>query len=129
VEGLRINLIQKGFKKITMGTDSKFTQILERLLAQKRRPTLTTHINMLGPAEWILTGDRIMKKNSMIGLAFKSMAKYLLKLVESTEDWHLALVCGHSHIHKLFPFYLADIATVEAQGIITVSQLFEAHLS
>jgi hypothetical protein len=39
-----------------MGTDSKFTQILERLLTQKRRPTLATHINMLGPAEWSLKG-------------------------------------------------------------------------
>jgi hypothetical protein len=127
-EGLR-NLIRKCFKKITMDTDSKFTQILERLLTQKRRPTLTTHINTLGPAEWILTGDRIMNKNSMIGLAFKLMAKYLLKLEESPEDWHLAPVCGHSRIHKLFPFYPADIATLVTQGIITVLQLFETHPS
>ncbi len=77
-----------------MGTDSKFTQILERLLTQKRRPTLATHINMLGPAEWSLTGDKIMNKISMIGLVCKSMAKYLLKLEESPEEWHLALVRG-----------------------------------
>jgi hypothetical protein len=64
----------------------------------------------------------------MIGLAFKSMAKYLLKLEESPEEWHLAPVRGHSCIHKLLPFYPADIATLETQGIITVSQLFETHL-
>jgi hypothetical protein len=128
-EGLRIHLIQKCFKKTTVSTDSKFTQILERLLIQKRRPTLATHINMLGPAEWSLTGGKIMNKNSMIGLDFKSMAKYLLKLEESPEEWHLAPVCGHSRIHKLFSFYPADIATLKTQGIITVSQLFETHLS
>jgi hypothetical protein len=112
-----------------MGIESKFTQIMEKLLAQKRRPTLATHVNMLGPGEWNLTGDRIMQKNRMLGLAFKSMAKYLLKLEESPEEWHLAPVRGHSRIHKLFPFYPADIATLETQGIVTVSQLFETHLS
>jgi hypothetical protein len=70
-----------------------------------------------------------MTKNSMIGLALKSMAKYLTKLEESPEDWHIAPVRGHTRIHKLFPFYPADIATLETQGIITVSQLFETHLS
>ncbi len=128
-EGLRINLIQKCFKKIAMGTESKFTQIVERLLTQKWRPTLATHINRLGPAEWSLTGDKIMNKKLMLGLAFKSMAKYLVKLEESPEKWHLAPVRGHSRIHKLFPFYPAGIATLETQGIITVSQLFETHLS
>jgi hypothetical protein len=57
------------------------------------------------------------------------MAKYLTKLEVSPEDWHLAPVWGHTHIHKLFPFYPADIATLETQGITTVSQLFETHLS
>jgi hypothetical protein len=65
---------------------------------------LATHINMLSPAEWSLTRDKIMNKNSMLGLAFKSMAKYLLKLEESPEEWHLVPVRGHSRIHKLFPF-------------------------
>jgi hypothetical protein len=84
---------------------------------------------MLGPAEWSLTGDKIMNKNSMIGLALKSTAKYLLKLEESPEEWHHAPVRGHSCIHKLFPFYPADIAILETLGIIKVSQLCKTHLS
>jgi hypothetical protein len=114
-EGLHINLIQKCYKKITAGDGSKFTQILERILAQKRCPTLAAHINTLRPAEWNLTGDKIMSRNSMIGLAFKTMAKYLIKLEDSPEEWHLAPIRGHTRIHKLFPFYPADLATLETQ--------------
>jgi hypothetical protein len=128
-EGLRIHLIQKCYKKITAGDGSKFTQILERILAKKRRPTLAAHINTLGPAEWNLTGDKIMSRNSMIGLAFKTMAKYFIKLEDSPEEWHLSAVRGHTRIHKLFSFYPADIATLETQRIVTVSQLFKTHLS
>jgi hypothetical protein len=61
--------------------------------------------------------------------AFKLMAKYLIKFEDSPEDWHLAPVWRQTRIHKLFPFYPADIVTLETQGIITVSQLFETHLS
>jgi hypothetical protein len=63
---LHINLRQKFSKKITTGNNSKFTQILEQLVTQKRRGTLAAHISTLGPEEWNLTGDRIMGKNSMI---------------------------------------------------------------
>jgi hypothetical protein len=37
--------------------------------------------------EWDATGNRIMGKNCMLGLAFKSMAIYLTKLEDSPEDW------------------------------------------
>jgi hypothetical protein len=50
-------------------------------------------------------------------------------LEDSPEDWHLAPVRGHTCINKPFPFYPADTETLETQGIITVSQLFETHLS
>jgi hypothetical protein len=98
-------------------------------LIKKRHPTLADHINTLGPAEWNLTGDKIMSKNSMIGLTFKTMAKYIIKLEDSLEEWHLAPVRGHTRIHKLFPFYPADISTLETQRIVSVSQLFETNLS
>jgi hypothetical protein len=74
-------------------------------------------------------GDVIMKKNQMLGMAFKSMAKYLTMLENSPEDWHLAPIQGHTWVHKLFPFYPADMATMETHGIKTVSQLLETHVS
>jgi hypothetical protein len=45
---------------------------------------LAAHINTFGPGECNLTGDKIMNKNSVIGLAFKLMAKYLFKLLKIT---------------------------------------------
>jgi hypothetical protein len=33
-----------------------------------------------------------MTRNKMLGLAFKSVVDYLVKLEDSPEDWHLALI-------------------------------------
>jgi hypothetical protein len=84
--GLRLNLIQKCYKKITAGHDTMYTRIVEEMLIQKRRPDLATHINSLGPTEWQNTGNKIFIKNRMVGMAFKSMAEYLTKLQDSPED-------------------------------------------
>jgi hypothetical protein len=120
-EGLQLNLIQKCFKRMNAENGSKFTEILEEMLRQKRRPDLTTHVNKLGPTEWIITGNRIMNKNRMMGMAFQAVAGYLTKLEDSPEDWHLSPVRGHSKVHKLFPFYPADHATLDTLRITTVS--------
>jgi hypothetical protein len=124
-EGLRLNLIQKAFKKITAGNGNVFTRILEEMLRQRRRPDLPTHINSLGPTEWDATGNKLMGKNRMVEMAFKSIATYLTKLESSPEDWHLAPIRGHTRNHKLFPFYPADFATLETHRIFTVSQILE----
>jgi hypothetical protein len=68
--------------------------------------------------EWITTGNKIMGKNRMMGMAFTSMANYLTKLEDSPEDWHLAPVRGHTRIHKLFPFYPADLQHWRLSGSI-----------
>jgi hypothetical protein len=65
----------------------------------------------------------------MLSEAFQSMANFLKKLEDSHEDWHHAPIWGHSRTHKLFPFYPADIATLQTLRINTVSQIFETHLS
>jgi hypothetical protein len=83
----------------------------------------------MGPLEWHKTGLRIRNTNPMLGEAFQSMTKFLTKLEESQEDWHHAPIWGHSRTHKLFPFYPADIATLQTLRINTVSQIFETHLS
>ncbi len=62
-------------------------------------------------------------------MAFTSMANYLTKLEDSPEDWHLAPVREHTRIHKLFPFYPADLATLETLRIYTVTQIFDIYLS
>jgi hypothetical protein len=90
------------------GQPTMLVDILEQMLRNKRRPSLSTHMNSLGPTEWNTTGDKIMMKNRMLGLAFKSMALYLVTLEDSPEDWHLAPVRGHTRIHKLYPLYPAD---------------------
>jgi hypothetical protein len=65
----------------------------------------------------------------MMGMAFQAIAGYLVKLEDSPEDWHLSPIRGHSKVHKLFPFYPADLATLETLRITTVSQVFDTHLS
>ncbi len=52
-----------------------------------------------------------------------------IPLEDSPEDWHLAPIRGYTRIHKLFPFYPTDLATLDTHGITTISQLFEIHLS
>jgi hypothetical protein len=99
------------------------------MLRQKRRPDLITHVNNLGPTEWVTTGNRIMNRNRMMGMAFQAIAGYLTKLEDSPEDWHLSPIRGHSRVHKLFPFYPADYATLETLRNTTVSQIFDTHLS
>jgi hypothetical protein len=64
----------------------------------------------------------------MLRHAFKSVALLLLKLEDSVEDWHLAPICGHSQVHKLFMFYPTDIATLQAHQVNTISQLFDNHI-
>jgi hypothetical protein len=65
----------------------------------------------------------------MVGMAFQTIAAYMTKLEDSPEDWHLSPIRGHSRVHKLFPFYPADLATLETLRITTVSQIFDTHLS
>ncbi len=65
----------------------------------------------------------------MLGEVFKSMANFLKKAEDSHEGWHHAPIWGQTHTHKLFPFYPADIATLQTLQITTVSQIFETHLS
>jgi hypothetical protein len=65
----------------------------------------------------------------MLGLAFHSVVEYLTKLENSLEDWHLALIRGHTQINKQFLFSLVDLAMLELQGINSVSHLFDTHLS
>jgi hypothetical protein len=90
---------------------------------------LTEHINNMGPQEWNKTSLKIANTNPMLGEAFRSMANFLKKLEDSQEDWHHAPIWGHSRTHKLFPFYPADVATLQTLQINTVSQIFETHLS
>ncbi len=57
------------------------------------------------------------------------MVQYLTKLEDSHEDWHLAPIQEHTQVHKLFPFYPADLANLEMHRITTVFQIFKTHQS
>jgi hypothetical protein len=128
-EGLRLNLLQKYSRKITNDQPTIFSRIITQILQRSGRPDLLEHINKMGPQEWQKTGQRISTINPMLGESFQSMANFLMKLEESQEDWHHSPIWGHSRTHKLFPFYPADIATLQTLRINTVSQIFETHLS
>jgi hypothetical protein len=69
------------------------------------------------------------EQDHMVGMAFKSITDYLTKLEDSPEDWHLSLIRGNSRVHKLFLFYLADLAMLETHRITRVSPIFKTHLS
>jgi hypothetical protein len=127
--GLRLNLLQKYFRKISTNQMTTFSRIIVQILQRAGRPDLTEHINSMGPLEWHKTSLKIKDTNPMLSESFQSMAKFLTKLEDSKEDWHHAPIWGHSRTHKLFPFYPADIATLQTLRINTVSQLFETHLS
>jgi hypothetical protein len=128
-EGLRLNLIQKYFRKINNNQQSTYSLIIEQILSGSGRPDLTEHINRMGPQEWMRTSTKIANISPMLSEAFKSMANFLKKIEDSHEDWHHAPIWGHTRTHKLFPFYPADIATLQTLQINTVSQIFETHLS
>jgi hypothetical protein len=100
-----------------------------QILQRAGRPDLTEHINSMGPREWHKTSLKIKDTNPMLSESFQSMAKFLTKLEDSSEDWHHAPIWGHSRTHKLFSLYPADIATLQTLRINTVSQIFETHLS
>ncbi len=65
----------------------------------------------------------------MLGFAFQSVAEYLVQLENSSEDWRVAPILAHMQVRRLFPFCLAAMATLEAHGVITMSQFFTTHLS
>jgi hypothetical protein len=128
-EGLRLNLIQKYFRKINNNQHTTYSHIIEQILSRSEKPGLAEHINKMGPQEWMRTSVKIANASPMLSEAFKLMANFLKKIEDSHEDWHHAPIWGHSRSHKLFPFYPADIATLQTLQINTVSQIFETHLS
>ncbi len=73
----KLNFFTACYKKISSGQDTVFLRIIEELLRQKGRPNLATHIESLGPTEWVKTADRVAPKNRMLEMAFRSMADYL----------------------------------------------------
>jgi hypothetical protein len=83
----------------------------------------------MGPQEWLKTSSKIANVSPMLSAAFRSMANFLKKVEDSHEERHHAPIWGHSHIHKLFPFYPPDTATLQTLQINTVSQIFETYLS
>jgi hypothetical protein len=82
----------------------------------------------MGPVEWLKTAARPQNKNLILGPVYKSIAQFLVKLEDTAEGWLLAPLYGHSCIHELLPFCPADIATLQAHQVNTVSQLFNTPL-
>jgi hypothetical protein len=67
----------------------------------------------MSPQEWIKTSRKIKTVNPVLGEAFNSVALILEKKENNEGDWHLTPIWGHSRTHTLFPFYPADIATLQ----------------
>jgi hypothetical protein len=47
---------------------------------------------------------RITDKNPMMGQVLNSVAQLLIKLKDSSENWHLSPIWGHTQVHKPFNF-------------------------
>jgi hypothetical protein len=77
----------------------------------------------MGPQEWLKTSINIGNVSPMLSALFRSMANFLQKVENSPEDWHHAPKWGHSRTHKLFPFYPADIATLQTLQILSPKSL------
>jgi hypothetical protein len=86
VEGLRLNLIQKYFRKINNNQPTIYSRIIEQILSRSGRPDLSEHIYRMGPQEWMRTSAKISKVSPMLGEAFTSVANFLKKLEDSQED-------------------------------------------
>jgi hypothetical protein len=54
-DGLRLNLIQKYFRKLVNNQPTTYFHIIEQILSRSGRPGLIEHINKMGPQEWIKT--------------------------------------------------------------------------
>jgi hypothetical protein len=66
-EGLRLNLLQKYYRKISNNQPTMFSRIITQILQGSGRPALTEHINHMGPQEWYKTSQKIMNTNPMLG--------------------------------------------------------------
>jgi hypothetical protein len=108
-EGLWLNLIQKYLCKINNDQHSKYSRIILQVVSRAGRPDLNEQVKRMGSQEWTKTSTKISNVNPMLGEAFKSMANFLKRTEDSQEDWHHALIWGHSRTHKLFPFYLETL--------------------
>jgi hypothetical protein len=96
----------KIYKRSRQGdTDSLLPTILDRLLLRVNHPTLTDHIEQLGPEQWSLTATRLQKKNRMLSQAFHAVAA-LLRISEMD----FAAIYGHTKQSKLFPITTAEAA-------------------
>ncbi len=82
----------------------------------------------MGPKKWMKTSAKLININQMRGEAFKLVAQLQAKIEDCAEDWHLAPMWGHSWTHKLFPFYLANIVTLQVHQINMVFQIFDTHI-
>lgn len=123
MQGFQQNLIQKIYKRSRQGdTDYLLPTILDRLLLRVNHPTLTDHIEQLGPEQWSLTATRLQKKNRMLSQAFHAVAA-LLRISEMD----FAAIYGHTKQSKLFPITTAEAALLRDWDILVVSQLFNRN--
>jgi hypothetical protein len=101
--GLRIKLIQKLHKR-NRAIRTTLNDIIDQMLHLRGRSTLHEHIHKLGPTECSKTGRQIIRKNLMIGTAFRDVAHLLTMIEESNDSWHLTPIeatlkpanCSHS---------------------------------
>ncbi len=70
-EGLRLNLLQKYFRKINNNQMTVFSHLIMEILQRAGRPSLTEHINSMGPREWNKTSLKIKDTNPMLSESFQ----------------------------------------------------------
>ncbi len=130
VKGFQQNLIQRILQKDTLDIPSLLPDLLQGLLDRVNRPSLDHHISHLGPVQWEITGDSLLRENTMLGQAFHAVADLLKWHETSRESWHCAAISGHTLLGDNAGMVTdGEIQLLEEAGIHTVSQLYKEEVT
>jgi len=125
ITGFQQNLIQRIVQKEPKNIPSLLPEMLRGLLTRIDRPTIEQHIQWLGPVQWRITGNKLIRENTMLGQAFGSIATLLEGHETSKTSWHCAAIDGHSILSNgTLKLSKEEARLLREQEIFTVSQLF-----
>jgi len=128
IQGLHLNLLQKIYNRIREPNRfpaSLLPQILQETLNDANCPSLSEHLEYLGPERWEKTAARLERRNLLFSQAFQAMATLLRMHENQRSTWHVASINGHSKFNKLLPLTRAEENRLREAEIVTISQIYE----
>jgi hypothetical protein len=128
MQGLHLNLLQKIYNRIREPNRypaSLLPQILQETLNDANCPSLSEHLEYLGPERWEKTAVKLERRNLLFSQAFQAMATLLRMHENQRSTWHVASINGHSKFNKLLPLTRAEENRLREAEIVTISQIYE----